>query len=137
MRHRPHRTRCRRGATLVEMALVAPVTLLLLLGIIVGGILCFRAQQLQTLASEGARWAALHGPKYAKQKGRRLPTKEEVFTKAMQPLATSLNTDRLVYDVRWDQSQARVVVDVQYQFSSRFFGRVWNLNARSESPLIN
>jgi Flp pilus assembly protein TadG len=137
MRYKSRRSRCRRGATLVEMALVAPVTLLLLLGIIVGGIVCFRAQQMQTLASEGARWAALHGPKYAKQHGRGLPTNHEIFTKAMQPLATSLSPDQLTYDVQWDRAQSKVVVDVRYQFSSRFFGRVWNLNARSESPLIN
>src|SRR5438552_6789644 len=59
-----HRSPKRAGATTVEFAVVAGVTLFLLLALIVGGLGVFRYQEVAHLAREGARYAATHGGKY-------------------------------------------------------------------------
>lgn len=54
------RTRSRRGQTLVEFALVAPLFTMLLVGIITLGIGVFYQQQISNAAREAARYAAIH-----------------------------------------------------------------------------
>ncbi len=60
----PDRCRRRRGATAVEFAVVAPVVLLFVFGLIVGGLGVFRYQEVAHLAREGARYASTHGGIY-------------------------------------------------------------------------
>ena len=50
----------RRGQTLVEAALVLPLFILVVMGIIVFGIGLFYQQQVTTAAREAARYAAIH-----------------------------------------------------------------------------
>jgi hypothetical protein len=57
----------RRGAALVEFALVAPLVFLLLLGLIVGSFGVYRYLQVAALAREASRWAAVHGADYARE----------------------------------------------------------------------
>lgn len=54
------RPRTTRGQTLVETALVLPLFLMLLLGIIILGVGIFYQQQVTNAAREAARWAAVH-----------------------------------------------------------------------------
>ena len=54
------RAHTRRGQTLVEMALVAPLLIVLLFGIITLGIGVFYQQQISNAAREAARYAAIH-----------------------------------------------------------------------------
>lgn len=63
----PHRSarRRRHAATLVEAAVVLPVTFLLILGLVVGGMGVFRYQEMAHLARLTARFAAVHGGQYA------------------------------------------------------------------------
>lgn len=49
-----------RGQTLVEVALVMPLFVMVLMGIVVFGIGVFYQQQLSNAAREGARYAAIH-----------------------------------------------------------------------------
>jgi hypothetical protein len=55
---RPHRRG--RGQALVEFALVFPIAMLVILGIIVFGLYVFYQQQLTNVAREAARFAAIH-----------------------------------------------------------------------------
>jgi Flp pilus assembly protein TadG len=61
---RRHRLPNLRGVSAVECAIVFPVTIFLMLGMLVLGLGSFRNQQLQALAREGARYASVHGPNY-------------------------------------------------------------------------
>jgi Flp pilus assembly protein TadG len=54
----------RKGVTVVEFAIVAPVTFLLTLGLIVGGLGVFRYQEVAHLAREASRYASTHGGQY-------------------------------------------------------------------------
>jgi hypothetical protein len=61
--------RKRRGATVVECAIIYPLTFVLLLGLVVGGLGVFRYQQVAALARKGARYASTHGAQYRKDAG--------------------------------------------------------------------
>ena len=54
----------RRGALMLECALVYPITFLLLLGLVIGGMGIFRFQEAAALARAGARYAGTHGNNY-------------------------------------------------------------------------
>lgn len=54
----------RRGVTILEFAIVAPVVFMLILGLIVGGMGVFRYQEVAHLAREASRYASTHGGQY-------------------------------------------------------------------------
>lgn len=58
----------RTGGTLVECAIVFPLTFLIILGMVVGGAGIFRYQEVSHLARLGARYAATHGGMYTDAK---------------------------------------------------------------------
>jgi Flp pilus assembly protein TadG len=80
----------RRGTSIVECAVVFPVTMLLLIGTMVVGIIVFRYEQLQFLASEGARYASVHGPTYASDSGLPVASTSDIQTHVLTPLANGL-----------------------------------------------
>src|SRR5215212_5911881 len=62
--HNRVRRRPRRGLCLVESAVVYPLVLLIFVGMLVVGMGVYRYEHVATLASEGARWASVHGWQY-------------------------------------------------------------------------
>ena len=66
MRH-SSRIEKRRAASVIEAVVVLPITLALVLGILIGGIGIARYQQVAYVARETARFASVHGGRYAKQ----------------------------------------------------------------------
>jgi TadE-like protein len=56
----------RPAATVVEAAVILPVAFFLLLGLVIGGLGVFRYCEVAHLARETARFASVHGGKYAK-----------------------------------------------------------------------
>jgi Flp pilus assembly protein TadG len=80
----------RRGVTVVECAVVYPLTIMLLLGPIIIGLGIFRYEQLQSLAREGARYASVHGPAYAAATGNAQASASTVLT-YLDGLAVGLN----------------------------------------------
>lgn len=56
--------RPRRAATLVEAAIVLPVTLLLVFGLVIGGLGIFRYQEVAYVARLAARYACTHAGQY-------------------------------------------------------------------------
>jgi hypothetical protein len=59
-----HRGRERRGATVVEFSLVAPVVFFIFFAQLIGGLGIFRYQEVAHLARDGARYASTHGGMY-------------------------------------------------------------------------
>ena len=59
----------RSGATAVEAAFVLPFTFFLLLAIVIGGMLVFKAQEVGHIARETARYASVHGAEQADYSG--------------------------------------------------------------------
>jgi Flp pilus assembly protein TadG len=103
MRLRNHH---RRASTTVEMALVAPLAILLLLGLLVGGLGVFRYQQVAHLARDAARWESVHGTQYAQDTGNPAATATDVYNKVIVPNAVGLQLSALSCTVTWNTSNA-------------------------------
>lgn len=105
------RLRCkprpRRAASMVEFAVVAQVTFLLLIGLLVGGLGMFRYQQVAYLAREASRWASVHGTQYATDTKNTAATAATVYSTVIAPDATGLDLTQLTYSVTWTTSNAQ------------------------------
>jgi Flp pilus assembly protein TadG len=106
------RKNIRPGATVVESAVIYPVTLLLVLGLIIGGLGIFRFQEVSSLARRAARYAAVHGKVFAQVTREPAATPEEIYNNAIRPYAFTLNPSRLSYAVSYnsDNSPASPVI---------------------------
>src|SRR6516162_5245998 len=99
------RARQRRpGATVVECALVYPVFLLLLLGMLVGAAGIFRYSQLASLAREAARYASVHGGQYAQEMKVTAPTPDQIYNNVVLPMAAGFDTSQLSYSITYNSS---------------------------------
>ena len=95
----------RRGMAAIEAAIVYPVFLLLLLGIILGGNAIFRYQQTALLAREAARWTSVRGADYQADTNSPPTSTQEILQQAVIPFATGMNLSSLTAQVQWvDQS---------------------------------
>jgi Flp pilus assembly protein TadG len=99
----------RRGALAVEGAVVFPVVLFLLLGLVVGGMGIFRYQQVACLAREAARWAAVRGADYQKENHQASPSQGQIVQLAVLPLAVGMGTTQLNATVEWVDNGANTV----------------------------
>jgi Flp pilus assembly protein TadG len=99
--------RSRPAATMVEFAIVGPVTFLLLIGLLVGGLGVFRYQQIAYLAREASRWASVHGAKYAQDTHNPAATPADVYNTVIKPDATGLDLGQLTYSVTWNPDNAQ------------------------------
>jgi Flp pilus assembly protein TadG len=100
------RHRNRRGATLVEMAIIGPLTFMLLIGMLVGSMGVFRSQQVARLARDATRWASVHGTDYAKDTKNTAATSTDVYNTAIKPYAAGLDLSKLTYSVTWTTSNS-------------------------------
>lgn len=92
----------RRAVTMVECALIYPVTLLLVLGLIVGAAGIFRYQELASLARRAARYASVHGSQYAHDTGNPAATPTDIYNNAIAPNAAAMDMSQLSYSVTWN-----------------------------------
>jgi Flp pilus assembly protein TadG len=97
-RSRPVR---RRGAVLVESAVVYPLLFLLLFGLIVGGLGVFRYQQVACQAREAARYACVHGAQWQKETGQPCPTAAQIRQDVVLPLAAGMDAAKLTVQLEW------------------------------------
>src|SRR5262245_28061130 len=110
MLRRPGRT-CRRGASLVEAAIVYPITLLLTLGLGIVALGVFRYQQIVNLAREGARWASVRGLQYQTElnaDGKHKAVTQTDIRNHIVAMSAGLDTSTtvLVVNVTWNTSNA-------------------------------
>jgi Flp pilus assembly protein TadG len=103
----------RAGAILLESAVIYPVLLLLVFAIIILGVGVFRYHQVAHAAREGARWAAVHGAKYAEETGRPAATPADVYANAIAPHAAGMQPPNLTYAVTWNQNNKQTYTVLQ------------------------
>jgi hypothetical protein len=127
---------CRRGATVVECAIITPAVMLLVLGIIVCGFGIFRYHQIEHLAEDSARWLSLRGPRYQRRTGSPRPTESDVLDEVILPRARSLNSDRLVCRVNWDEDESTVSVLLEYEWVPEFAVRPLVFRSNCSSPVL-
>src|SRR5262245_18446301 len=92
----------RTGAVALESAIIYPVTFLLIIGLVVGGLGIFRYQECASLAREGARYASTHGAILRKDAGQPIATgadwKQDVYDNAIAPRMVGLDPTLVGYD---------------------------------------
>jgi Flp pilus assembly protein TadG len=92
----------RAGVTVVECAVIYPVTLLLVLGLIIGGMGVYRYQEMASIARRAARYALVHGKQYEKDTGNTAATPTDIYNNAIAPHAVSLDLSKLSYAVSYN-----------------------------------
>ena len=142
----------RSGATVVECALVYPVFLLLVLGLLVGAAGIFRYSQLASLTREAARYASVHGGQYAREMKVTAPTPADIYNNAVLPRAEGFDTSLLNYSITYNSSnfpyhttldasnnvipvQNTVTVTLTYQWVPEAFLGGVTLSATSVMPM--
>ncbi|RIK78612.1 MAG: hypothetical protein DCC68_15005 [Planctomycetota bacterium] len=97
--------RNRRGAAVLEFAVVGPVVMLLLIGFAVLTIGVFRYQQVAYLARQGARYASTHGAQYRVDNdlpaGDAAVWSEDIRTSGILPWTASMNAADLATSSSW------------------------------------
>jgi Flp pilus assembly protein TadG len=124
--------RRRRGATVVEMAITAPILFLLLIGMMVGSVGVFRYHQVAALAHESARWASVHGKDYASDHRTSMATSNDIYTNVIQPRMSGLDPNRLTYSLTWGENNKTVSVTVTYRWIPEAFLNVGTLSNTAE-----
>ena len=133
MIHRPGRRR-RRGAVLLESAIVYSVTLMLVLGTISIGLGVARYQELSWLAREGARWAAVHGPTYQAQQSKSAPTSASVLANAITPKTSLLTAANLTCTLTMTSGVATVTLN--YSWTPEVYLGTVTLTSTSVVPIF-
>jgi Flp pilus assembly protein TadG len=95
----------RRGATLVEAAIVLPVMFFLTFALVVGVLGVFRYQEVASLARAGGRYAATHGAQYRSDaglaSGSATDWQADINTNAIQPALVLLDPKLLTLQASW------------------------------------
>jgi Flp pilus assembly protein TadG len=92
----------RRGATIVEFALVGPLTLLLMIGLLVGGMGIFRYQEVASITRMASRYASVHGTQYQQDTGQPAATAQDIYNNVIVPQNVSLDLSQVQYSVTWN-----------------------------------
>ena len=129
--------RDRRAATMAETAIVLSLLMMLMIGLIVMGMGTVRYQQVAGLAREAARYGSVRGASYKSNTGSAMATPATIYTNAILPMSTGLDTTKLSYSVVWDNANQGpvylsdpttnkytvnyITVTVSYQWQSESF----------------
>ena len=138
MLYGPRKSR-RRGAVVLECALVYPITFLLIFGLIIAGLGVFRYQEVGFLAREGSRYASLHGATYQQATGKTAATAEDVYNNAILPKAVALNPSQLTYSVTWNpdnKAGSTVTVTIAYHWVPEAFLPSINMSSTSTVAVL-
>ena len=128
--------RSRRGATLVELAIVLPVTFFLILALVVGVLGVFRYQEVASLTRAAGRYASTHGAQYRKDAGLANGTaadwQADINANAVQPALVLLDPNLLTLQTSWPDvsnqpgkpdnwPKSTVTVTIAYQWIPEFY----------------
>jgi hypothetical protein len=138
-----HRGRRSAGQTLVEFALIAPLFIVLLVGIIEGGRYVFYAEHLNNATREGARYQVVHGNRSSAPTGPTSgdPTGEAV-KQAVVDAGMVLEIDPADIDLIWSPDNNRrgttITVRAEYTYSPiiNLFGPI-TIDAESSLVINN
>lgn len=123
-RHQGRPQTSRRGATVLECAIIFPVFFLLLIGLMVGGLGVFRYQELASLTREAARYASVRGQSYELHGNQKAITAKDVYDKVIVPSAVGLDMSKLKYSVTWNPDNrqgSQVTVTLTYKWIPEAF----------------
>jgi hypothetical protein len=140
----------RHAATLVEFAMVGALTLLLLLGLLIGGMGVFRYVEVASLARECSRWASVHGKLYQQDTGSPAAAQQDIYNNVITKQAVGMDLSELKCTVGWQSGNSpyqlvnnqavpnTVTVTISYQWlPEAFVAGPITLSSTSVSPMEN
>jgi Flp pilus assembly protein TadG len=110
----------RSGAAAVEAAIVVPVLLLLLYGVISGALYVFAVDEVVTASREGARFASVRGADYEFYTRKPAATADDIRNVVLDQ-GVLLDRSRITCNVSWSGSNrpgSYVTVEVRYQWQA-------------------
>lgn len=119
---------------MAESAVVYAALMLLLLGMITVGLGVFRYQQIASLAREGARWAAVHGPTYQSEQGAAAPTSSDVMSNAITPKMVGLDPGSLTCTT-FTMTSGKVTLTLSYNWVPETFLSPVTLTSTAVTPI--
>lgn len=139
----------RSGASVVEFAVVAPLFVVIIFGLIVGGVGVFRYNLISSLAREAARVGSVQGIDYERETNKPAATQDSLHTGIVLAKAAALDPARLTTAVSWDRSNApkhfgtdkvtttnHIIVTVSYRWQpAALFGQEITLASTSRMPM--
>jgi Flp pilus assembly protein TadG len=132
------RARPRRAVTAVEFALVCPIVLFFMIGLVVGAYGIFRYHLVSSMARESARYLAVRGNRYETVTGNPAGTAEDVYRDVIRPNAVSLDPGKLTYEVGWapdNRQNSMVIVRVSYRWIPEAFLGGITLSSTAVMPI--
>jgi Flp pilus assembly protein TadG len=143
----------RRGVSVVELAVVGPILLLLLIGLVVGGMGIFRYQEVAHLARESSRYASVHGTQYQQDTGQPAATAQDIYNNVVVAQNVGLDLSQLNCWVAWNTNNSpyhtnivngtvvpvtnTVQVTITYQWIPEAFLGGITLTSTAVSPMSN
>jgi Flp pilus assembly protein TadG len=147
------RQSARPAMTTVEAAIVCPVVLLLVIGLMVGVQGIYVYHQTAHLARVAARYASVHGTQWAQDTGNSAATPQDIYNNAILPQVASLDLSRLSYSVTYNTSNQpsnttvvngniiatrnTVSVTVTYRWQPAVYFLNQTLSSTSVMPMMN
>jgi Flp pilus assembly protein TadG len=152
--------RRRRGAALVESAMVLSLVCMFIFGLVIGGMGIFYYQSVSLLAREAARYASVHGTNYQTDTGNGSVSSVDIYNAAIVPMASGLDLSKLTYSITyngassgaWDSNThlvqyvsggsggtpktATVSVTVNYNWTAALYFGTVNLSSTSTMPMM-
>jgi len=141
----------RRGATLVEVAIIIPLMVVFVALAIDAVTGVFRYHQVATLSRAGARYAAVHAGQYAAEQTSSVVTQDQLKQNVILPQSVGLTSNLLTCTLSWIdgssypwtdstdtgvRKQNRVRVVISYQWQPMFlFGTQLTLTSTSEMTI--
>jgi Flp pilus assembly protein TadG len=114
----------RSGATVIEMAIVGPVALIFILGIMDIGLAIFAYNNITEATREGGRYAQIHGAKYganATTPPASGPTANDAYVEQVVRSFASVDSTKLTVTSSWPNADNKpnspVVVQASYSYS--------------------
>lgn len=145
----------RSGASVIEFAIIAPITFIIIIVILTLGLGIFRYQECSYLARQAARYASVHGQQYAKDTGNKAATSQSIYDNAIKPGMVILDPNQLTYTVTYSDpknvnsqyyatlvnnkdvfTNNTVTVTITYQWSAQpFFKNFITLQSTATMPM--
>lgn len=118
----------RSGAAAVEAAIIVPVALVILLGLITGAIMVFTVDEVFNVAREGARYGSVRGTEYARATNKPAATSDEIAAYVKQQ-GVLLDPSRMTVTTTWDKTNRPgqyITVQVTYDWPG-----IWSFGAQT------
>ncbi|MFL5240483.1 MAG: TadE/TadG family type IV pilus assembly protein [Gemmataceae bacterium] len=128
----------RRGAVILESAVIYPLTFLIILGLLIGAMGVFRYQEVASLAREASRYASVHGSKYHQVTGKAAATAVDIHDSVIIPRAVALDPSKITYSVTWSPDNkpgSTVSVTVNYSWVPEAFLPILNLSSTATETM--